>query len=103
MTDDLLAALAALFPPDRLLTRPAEVTPYESDGLTTYRVRPAAVVLAETQQEVVETVRLCYRFQVPFVARGSGTSLSGGALPIEHGVVIALNASSTWMRRTAWP
>lgn len=91
MTDDLLAALAALFPPDRLLTRPAEVTPYESDGLTTYRVRPAAVVLAETQQEVVETVRLCYRFQVPFVARGSGTSLSGGALPIEHGVVIALN------------
>lgn len=91
MADDLLAALAALFPPDRLLTRPAEVTPYESDGLTTYRVRPAAVVLAETQQEVVETVRLCYRFQVPFVARGSGTSLSGGALPIEHGVVIALN------------
>lgn len=91
MADDLLAALAALFPPDRLLTRPAEVTPYESDGLTTYRVRPAAVVLAETQQEVVETVRLCYRLQVPFVARGSGTSLSGGALPIEHGVVIALN------------
>ena len=76
MTDDLLSALATLFPPDRLLTRPAEVTPYESDGLTTYRVRPAAVVLAESQQEVIDTVRLCHRFQVPFVARGSGT---GGA------------------------
>ncbi len=91
MAGDLLAALATLFPPDRLLTRPAEVTPFESDGLTTYRVRPAAVVLAETQQEVIETVRLCHRLQTPFVARGSGTSLSGGALPIEHGVVIALN------------
>ncbi len=91
MADDLFAALAILIPHDRLLTRPAEVTPFESDGLTTYRVRPAAVVLAETQQEVIETVRLCYRFQTPFVARGSGTSLSGGSLPVEHGVVIALN------------
>jgi glycolate oxidase len=49
------------------------------------------VVLAETQDEVVETVRLCHRAAVPFMARGSGTSLSGGAVPIEDGIVIALN------------
>ncbi|MCB0004051.1 MAG: FAD-binding protein, partial [Anaerolineae bacterium] len=55
------------------------------------RVRPRAVVLAESQQEVIDTVRLCNRLRVPFVARGSGTSLSGGSLPIAEGIVIALN------------
>jgi glycolate oxidase len=49
------------------------------------------VVLPETQQEVIETVRLCHREGIPFVARGSGTSLSGGSLPVEEGIVIALN------------
>ena len=49
------------------------------------------VVLPETQAEVIETVRLCYEYDVPFVARGSGTSLSGGSMPIQDGVVIALN------------
>jgi glycolate oxidase len=49
------------------------------------------VVLAETQEEVIETVRLCHRHGTPFVARGSGTSLSGGSLPVQDGVVIALN------------
>ena len=58
---------------------------------TAYRARPAVVVLAETQDEVIATVRACHRYGVPFVARGSGTSLSGGSLPVEDGVVIALN------------
>jgi glycolate oxidase len=49
------------------------------------------VVIAESKEEVVETVRLCCRFEVPFVPRGSGTSLSGGSLPVEEGIVIALN------------
>ena len=65
-----------------LLTSHAAVTPYESDALTAYRARPAAVVLPETQDEVIEIVRICHRHGVPFVARGSGTSLSGGSLPI---------------------
>jgi glycolate oxidase len=86
-----LAALAKLYPTERLLTRPGQVAPYESDALTSYRVRPIAVVIPETQAEVVETVRLCHRFAIPFVARGSGTSLSGGSLPIAGGIVIALN------------
>jgi glycolate oxidase len=83
--------LARLFPPDRLLTRHAQVTAYESDALTAYRRRPLGVVLPERDGEVIETVRLCHRWQVPFVARGSGTSLSGGSLPVEDGLVIALN------------
>jgi glycolate oxidase len=89
--EDLLSALAQLFPADRLLTKPGALAPYESDGLTTFRARPRAVVLPETQSEVVETVRLCHRAHVPFMARGSGTSLSGGAVPIAEGIVIALN------------
>jgi glycolate oxidase len=88
---DWVAELAAIFPPAQLLTSHAAVTPYESDALTAYRARPAAVVLPETQDEVVEIVRICARHQLPFVARGSGTSLSGGSLPIEDGVLIALN------------
>ena len=87
---DLVAALEQRFGA-RVLTRPGALAAYESDGLTTFRARPRAVMLAETQQEVVEIVRLCHGAGVPFMARGSGTSLSGGAVPIEDGIVIALN------------
>ncbi|MGD9092309.1 MAG: FAD-binding protein, partial [Anaerolineales bacterium] len=87
----LINALDDLYKPDRLLTLPAQLAPFESDSLTSFRARPKAVVLAETQEEVIETVRLCHRYQVPFVARGSGTSLSGGSLPVPDGIVIALN------------
>lgn len=88
---DLLTALAAIYPPDRLLTRPGALASYESDALTAFRTRPRAVVLAESRQEVIDTVRLCHQASVPFVARGSGTSLSGGSVPLEDGIVIALN------------
>lgn len=84
-------SLAQIYPPDRLLTGPAERVVYESDGLTAFRVPPAAVVLPETQEEVIQTVRGCHRHRVPFVARGSGTSLSGASVPVEGGLVIALN------------
>jgi glycolate oxidase len=94
----LLADLAKLYPPDRLLTRPAQLAPFESDALTSYQVRPLAVVFPETQEEVIETVRLCCRRQVPFLARGSGTSLSGGSLPVAGGIVIALNRLNRILR-----
>jgi glycolate oxidase len=90
-TSDWLAALSKLYPRDRLLIEAAELTPYESDALTAYRIRPAAAVIPETQAEVIETVKLCHQHTVPFVARGSGTSLSGGSLPIKDGLMIALN------------
>jgi glycolate oxidase len=89
--DQLLFDLRQSVPADRLLIQPAQLAPYESDALTAYRARPAVVVLAEHQDEVVATVRACHKHGVPFVARGSGTSLSGGSLPVEEGVVIALN------------
>ena len=87
---ELTEALSPLYGP-RLLTGPAQTVAYASDGLTAFRSSPALVVLPESQTEVVETVRLCFEHDVPFVARGSGTSLSGGSLPVEGGVVIALN------------
>jgi glycolate oxidase len=91
LSAEFSTALSKIYPAERLLTRPAQLVSYESDALTAYHARPGAVVIPETQDEVVETVRLCARFKVPFVARGSGTGLSGGALPVEDGIVIALN------------
>ena len=87
----LIDSLKQIYPNERLLTRPAQLIPYESDALTAYRCRPLAVVIPEDQDEVIDTVRLCDQLQVPFVARGSGTSLSGGSLPVDGGIVIALN------------
>ena len=83
--------LQAICPGKRTLTREVDLLPYESDALTAFQAKPAAVVLPETEEEVVEIVKLCHTAGVPFVARGSGTSLSGGSLPVEDGVVIGLN------------
>ena len=83
--------LKKIYPQDRLLTNKGQLVTYESDSSTSYQVLPLAVVLPETQDEVIETVRTCYKFGIPFVARGSGTSLSGGSLPVADGIVIALN------------
>lgn len=83
--------LRDIFPPDRLLTKDAQLLPYESDALTAFHAKPAAVVLPVTEDEIIQTVKLCYEAGVPFVARGSGTSLSGGSLPIADGLVIGLN------------
>jgi glycolate oxidase len=71
-----------------VVCRREELLVYECDGLTSYRERPAIVVLPRTTEEVAALVKICDRHQVPFVARGSGTGLSGGALPIENCVLI---------------
>jgi len=86
-----LARLGEILPRERLLTRPGELSAYASDGLTAFRERPAAVAVPETRAEVVALVRRCRELRLPFVARGSGTSLSGGSLPVAGGLVIALN------------
>ncbi|HEX7119577.1 MAG TPA: FAD-linked oxidase C-terminal domain-containing protein [Longimicrobiales bacterium] len=88
---ELLRGLRAIVPQQRLLLDRAQLAAYESDALTAFAVAPLAVVVAESADEVVRTVRLCHELGVPFVPRGSGTSLSGGSLPVEGGVVIALN------------
>ena len=64
---------------------------YESDGLTAFRTKPRAIVVPENQDEVVDVVRWCHKHEIPFVARGSGTSLCGGSLPVAEGIVITLN------------
>ncbi len=94
----LLQELKKIYPRPRLLTASAELAPYESDALTAFQARPRAVVLPEIAEEVVATVRACHRHQVPFMARGSGTSLSGGSLPVEDGIVIGLNRLNRILR-----
>jgi glycolate oxidase len=93
-----LAALGRIFPAARLLGTEAGLAPFESDGLTAFRVQPLAVVIPETRDEVIAAVRLCHEHGVPFVARGSGTSLSGGSVPIAGGIVIALNRLNRILR-----
>jgi glycolate oxidase len=76
---------------ERVLTDRSQVRTYECDGLANFKVTPAIVVLAESRQHVVDTVRACSEAGVPFVARGSGTGLSGGALPSADGVLLVLS------------
>lgn len=98
MLEPFLSDLSKVVPYESILVERVQVAPYESDGLTSLRARPGAVVLANSTDEVVETVRLCSRHGVPFVARGSGTSLSGGSMPVAEGVVIALNRLNRILR-----
>ncbi|MCL2394696.1 MAG: FAD-binding protein [Acidimicrobiaceae bacterium] len=85
---DLTTRLRAVLGEDGVIDDPAERRTYECDGLAQYKVTPALVVLPRTGAQVAETVRLCSEAGVPFVARGSGTGLSGGALPHADGVLI---------------
>jgi glycolate dehydrogenase FAD-linked subunit len=73
-----------------LITSQEELRTYECDALTYFRALPRAVLLPGSTEQVQAIVRVCYRERIPFVARGSGTGLSGGALPVENGVVISL-------------
>ena len=81
---DLEAAIGR----DNVIRRKEELLVYECDGLTSYRQRPAVVVLPRTTEQVAAAVKVCDRYQVPFVTRGAGTGLSGGALPVENCVLI---------------
>lgn len=94
----VLRRLTALLPPGRVLTGPAHLAAYESDGLFAFSAKPLAVVVPETQDETVAVVRFCHAEKLPFVARGSGTSLSGGALPCAGGIVLSLNRLNRILR-----
>ena len=75
---------------DGIITAHNQLQTYECDGLTNFRVLPAAVVLPRTAQQVQAVVRVCARHKIPFVSRGAGTGLSGGALPASGGIVVSL-------------
>ena len=74
------SSLANVLPKASLLTAAEDTRPYECDGLTLYRQQPAAVLLPDNEAQVVAILRLCHAAHVPVVARGAGTSLSGGAI-----------------------
>ncbi|GAB1579637.1 FAD-linked oxidase C-terminal domain-containing protein [Bordetella petrii] len=83
-------ALLGVLPAHCVLHREEDTRPYECDGLSLYRALPPVVVLPETEEQVVAVMRLCKRLNVPLVARGAGTGLSGGAMPHSQGVLMGL-------------
>jgi glycolate oxidase len=91
VNEGFLNKLAAVVPPETLVRDQAELLTYEADALVHLRATPGAVVLPRSTAQVQAVVRLCHEAGVPFVARGSGTGLSGGALPHPDGVLIALS------------
>ena len=90
VTSAILAQLQHAVGERGLITQPNQLQTYECDGLTNFRTLPGAVVLPRTTAEVQAVVRICAQHNIPFVARGAGTGLSGGALPAEDSIVISL-------------
>ncbi len=86
----VVATLTAVLPPHALLWQGEDTVPYECDGLTAYRQLPLAVALPETEAQVAAVLKACHALNVPVVARGAGTGLSGGAMPHAMGVTLAL-------------
>jgi glycolate oxidase len=86
----LAGELRRICGPDHVLTDTHQLRTYESDGLRHYRVAPPLAVLPGSADEVRGVVSACHRAKVPWVARGAGTGLSGGAIPVEDGVLIVL-------------
>src|SRR6266536_2221299 len=91
MMDTLVQRMAEICGPEGVVSDPLELRTYECDGLTSHRCSPGLVVLPQTAGQVAEIVTECETAGVPFVARGSGTGLSGGALPRADGVLIVMS------------
>src|SRR5436305_8389720 len=88
--EELISRLEAICGREHVLTNQHELATYRSDGLLHLRQTPLVAVLPGSGEEVRDVVRACYEAEVPWVARGSGTGLSGGALPVPEGVLIVL-------------
>ncbi len=86
----VVRGLKAVVPEHALLWNNEDTTPYECDGLTAYRQRPLVVVLPETYAQIQAVLKTCHALNVPVVARGAGTGLSGGAMPHKLGVTLSL-------------
>jgi glycolate oxidase len=87
---ELVAGLSRLLPANDILSDPEALKPYECDGLAGYRQLPAVVVLPTDEKQVIEILRLAHRMDIPVVARGAGTGLSGGAMPHRGGIILSL-------------
>ncbi len=88
--ETMIRRLREILPDEAILRAPEELKPYECDGLTAYRRRPWLVVLPDDEAQLVRILRLCRDEAVPLVVRGQGTGLSGGALPLEDGLLVSL-------------
>lgn len=86
----LLERLRACLPELDVLSDSEDLRPYECDGLSAYRSTPLLVLLPERIEQVEQILKICHALQVPVVTRGSGTGLSGGALPLEQGVLLVM-------------
>jgi glycolate oxidase len=91
MLEQLIADCVRELAPEQVITDRAQLRTYECDGLASYRCIPGLVVLAQSTADVAFVVRRCADLGVPFIARGSGTGLSGGALPRSDGVLIVVS------------
>ncbi|MCK5002381.1 MAG: FAD-binding protein [Gammaproteobacteria bacterium] len=87
---NLVERLHAFIPEHCILHETEDLAPYECDGLSAYRATPLLVVIPETIEHIEATLRLCAENNIPVVARGAGTGLSGGALPLEDGILLSL-------------
>ncbi|HRO01884.1 MAG TPA: FAD-binding protein, partial [Nitrobacter sp.] len=87
----IVADLRAIVPGEGVISSAAEMLPYESDALTAYRQPPMVVVLPETTEQVSRVLKYCFDNGIKVVPRGSGTSLSGGALPLADAVLLGLS------------
>ncbi|MEN9761980.1 MAG: hypothetical protein RI906_1806 [Pseudomonadota bacterium] len=85
-----IARLSAILPAHCLLHRAEDKRPYECDALSAFRQIPFAVVLPESEEQVIAVLKTCRELDVPVVARGAGTSLSGGSMPHASGVVLSM-------------
>src|SRR6201985_783820 len=85
---DIVAALRGIVRGEGVIEKPAEMLPYESDGLMAYRQPPMVVVLPDTTEQVSQVLKYCFDQGIKVVPRGSGTSLSGGALPLADAVLL---------------
>ena len=86
----LIKHLAKIVPPGCILHEPEDLHPYECDGLSAYRQLPMAVVMPETIDQIQRLTAFCRDQAIPLVPRGAGTGLSGGALPLENGILLSL-------------
>ncbi len=89
--EEIVTALRAIVPGEGVIDSPAEMLPYESDGLMAYRQPPMVVVLPDTTDQVARVLKYCFEQGIKVVPRGSGTSLSGGALPLADAVLLGLS------------
>src|ERR671928_1792735 len=89
--EQLVRTMQSICGPEGVISEREQLRSYECDGLMNYRVIPDLVVLPESAEQVQQIVKVCYDEGIPFVARGSGTGLSGGALPVESGILIVLS------------